>query len=330
MLVGVSVPSASGTLLLAAGSGAGGYPLPAGVREWPSLGWRRAGGVWRAAIDLPGDAPHGQVLPSFSPAKPAGAWRFALRYRAADGAPGYKSLVAVGGAIGPFGADSADSAVEADIDVFSPSIPLREAVLELHLDAPAPPDAYLATVSFGGSAPGSGAENKGRRHIEVPAKSQMTLDPAIANRVCSPTCVAMLIERFGGSAEPEAVAAAAHHASTGLYGVWPANIHAAGAWGLQGYLTHFSGWEAARALLDRGQPLVASIRFEEGQLPGAPIRRTSGHLVVLCGYDGDCALVNDPAAPDAASVPRRYPLGPFLQAWLGGSGVGYVLFPAVA
>lgn len=326
------MPFASGTLLLVAGSGPCHYPLPAGALERPSLGWQRAGGVWRATIDLPRDAPPGQVLPSFSPIRPAGAWRFALRYRNADGAWGYKSLVAIGGAIGPFGADSPDSAVKAEIDVFSPSIQLREAVLELYLDALVPPDTYLATVSFGGtaSASGLGAKNKGRRHIAVPAKSQMTLDPAIAKRVCSPTCVSMLIECFGGTAAPEAVAAAAHHKGTGLYGVWPSNIHAAGTWGLQGYLMHFSGWEAARALLDQGQPLVVSIRFEEGQLPGAPIRRTSGHLVVLCGYDDDYVLVNDPAAPDQASVARRYPLEPFLQAWLGGSGVGYVLFRAVA
>lgn len=327
--------SRSGALLLAGFAGPARYPLPAAAVPLPPLDWQQHNGVWRAAIALSGkpqhgETPHGQILPSFSPKRPVGAWRFALSYRSADVAQGYKSLAAIGGQAGPFDPDSDDAAVESAIDVFMLKSPLQAAVLYLHLDAPAPPDDYLATVSFSDGRPALAAANQGRHHIAVPAKSQMLLDKSIANHVCSPTCVAMLIEYFGGRAAPEAVAAAARHRDTGLYGVWPANIHAAGAWGLQGYLMHFAKWEAARALLDRGQPLIASIRFEEGQLPGAPIRRTAGHLVVLCGYDGDYALVNDPAAPDEASVPRRYPLEPFLRAWLGGSGVGYVLFGATA
>jgi len=37
-------------------------------------------------------------------------------------------------------------------------------------------------------------------------------------------------------------------------------------------------------------------------------------------------LVNDPAAPTAASVPRRYRADELGNVWLARGGVGYVLF----
>ena len=50
-----------------------------------------------------------------------------------------------------------------------------------------------------------------------------------------------------------------------------------------------------------GIPLVASVSFGAGQLDGAPISSSNGHLLVIVGFeaDGD-VVVNDPAAPATA------------------------------
>jgi hypothetical protein len=117
------------------------------------------------------------------------------------------------------------------------------------------------------------------------------------------------------------------HAGADLYGVWPAAIVAAGRRGLAGYLLRFPDWATAAWCLERGLPLIVSVRYRAGELSGAAIAETTGHLLVLTGHDGDDVLVNDPAAPAAGGVPRRYRLAELARVWLERTGVGYVLFP---
>jgi hypothetical protein len=72
--------------------------------------------------------------------------------------------------------------------------------------------------------------------------------------------------------------------------------------------------------------VIASVRYGAGELSGAAIAETAGHLVVLTGSAGGEVFVNDPAAPRAAEVARRYRLDELRRVWLARSGVGYVLF----
>jgi hypothetical protein len=163
--------------------------------------------------------------------------------------------------------------------------------------------------------------------LRVPAISQMTVGGREAMRICSPTSVAMVLGYWGHDVPALALAADVFHAATDRYGVWPAAIAAAARHDVAGYLLRFPDWAAAAWCLEQQMPIVASIRFAAGELRGAPLVETSGHLVVLTGYDGDAVLVNDPAAAAADTVPRRYLLSELERVWLQRTGMGYVLFP---
>ena len=72
---------------------------------------------------------------------------------------------------------------------------------------------------------------------------------------------------------------------------------------------------------------MASISFGSGELDGAPISASNGHLLVIVGFtdDGD-VVVNDPAAPHQGGVRRTYDRGQFEDAWIPTSGgVVYVI-----
>jgi hypothetical protein len=162
--------------------------------------------------------------------------------------------------------------------------------------------------------------------LTVPPRTQMTEPEAIRLRICSPTSVAMALEYFGCTLPTRAVAEEVFHAPTDRYGVWPAAIRTAAAHGIPGYLLRFPGWESAAWCLSRGLPIVASVRYARGELTNAAMCETTGHLIVLTGLEGDEVLVNDPAAPTAAEVRRRYTRRELTRAWLEKSGVGYVFF----
>jgi hypothetical protein len=160
--------------------------------------------------------------------------------------------------------------------------------------------------------------------LGVPPRTQMTEPENIRLRICSPTSVAMALEYLGCSVPTSVLAEAVFHAPTDRYGVWPAAIRAAGTHGLLGYLLRFPDWDAAAWCLARGLPIVASIRYAAGELANAAIPETAGHLIVITGLESDEVLVNDPAAPTTAEVPRRYRRSELTRAWLERTGIGYV------
>ena len=223
--------------------------------------------------------------------------------------------------------------LDADFDVFRACEPVGAARLRVRLgavDAPAVlSKPWMLALSASDTAPGPRdrpPSGPGAR-LDVPALSQMDAHPDIARRICSPTCVAMVLGFWRRPVMLETLAAEMFNAATDLYGVWPAAIAAAGRRGLAGYLLRFPDWGAAAWCLERGLPIVASVRYAAGELSRAAVPQTAGHLLTLAGWDGDEVLVNDPGAPGTASVPRRYRLEEVTRVWLERTGVGYVLFP---
>ena len=164
------------------------------------------------------------------------------------------------------------------------------------------------------------------RRLEVPFRSQFDGTGELGPRLCGPTCLAMVLAYYGIDRPTREVAEACYDARHDVYGNWPGGVQTAFEYGLPGYVKRFAGWSEAAAVLGRDRPVIASVRFGAGELPGAAVPETKGHLVVVTGFTGrDEVRVNDPAFVRAAGGVRTYPGEAFARAWFGGSGVGYVL-----
>jgi hypothetical protein len=188
---------------------------------------------------------------------------------------------------------------------------------------------WLMTLSAWSGDVSGAASSTAAVSLAVPVRTQMTEPEAVRLRICSPVSVGMALESLGSSVPTSLLADEVFHAPTDRYGVWPAAVRAAGMHGHAGYLLRFPDWDAVAWCLGRGLPIVASVRYAPNELTGAAILETTGHLIVITGLDGDHVLVNDPAAPAAIEVARRYRRDELTRAWLGRAGVGYVFMPRV-
>lgn len=225
----------------------------------------------------------------------------------------------------------ATETLSCDIDVYTARAPVSELRLRVRLAAPDPRTLAAAPRITTLSAcdlttPVAVTTAAAVARLPVPARSQLDAPPDIALRICSPVSVAMVLDYWGAPTAMLPLVAEMFHPATDRYGVWPAAIQAAGRRGVAGYLLRFPDWASAVWCLERRLPIVASINYSAGELTGAPMPETSGHLLVLTGCDGPDVLVNDPVAAPPSEVPRRYRLDELRRVWLERTGVGYVLF----
>lgn len=258
-------------------------------------------------------------------------FRFEISARAGGTLSPWVGGAAIGAARFEPVAERAD-ALAAEIDEFRASAPVEAIRLRLRVSAAEPRALFaapwLVTLSaWDGEAAATdgGAAGRGAR-LAVPAVSQMEADEAIRWRICSPASVAMVFAYYGARVDLAALAREIFHPGLDRFGVWPAAIVAAARRSLAGYLLRFPDWESAAWCLERGMPVIASVRYGAGELAGAAIGETTGHLLVLTGWEGGEVLVNDPAAATAGEVARRYPLDGLRRVWLARAGIGYVLF----
>ncbi|GGM03196.1 peptidase C39 family protein [Deinococcus aerophilus] len=162
----------------------------------------------------------------------------------------------------------------------------------------------------------------------VPGRSQM-IYPDGGEVWCSPTSVSMILAAYGVNVTvPQAAAGTYDRAYDGT-GNWPFNTAYAGALGLRAFVTRLPNLAAAERFTGAGLPLAVSLGWKKGELPGAAIPTSSGHLMVLIGFDkAGNPVLNDPAAPSNDTVRRTYPRAAFERLWLSHSGgLSYVIAP---
>lgn len=164
--------------------------------------------------------------------------------------------------------------------------------------------------------------------VNVPQRSQM-LYPGGGEVWCSPTSVSMILAHYGQSVTVPQAAAATHDRAYEGTGNWPFNTAYAASLGMRAYVTRLPSLAEAEKYTAAGLPLAVSLGWKKGELPGAPLPTSSGHLMVLVGFDaGGNPVLNDPAAPTDAGVRRTYPRAAFERQWLTHSGgLTYVIAP---
>jgi hypothetical protein len=162
---------------------------------------------------------------------------------------------------------------------------------------------------------------------------------------CSPTSTAMVLGTWGLGPSEEEYAWVdtgyadrfVDHAARSVYdhayggaGNWSFNTAYAALHGVEAFVTRLRSLAEVERFIAAGIPLVASVAFERDELPGAGYR-TSGHLLVIVGFDGaGDVIVNDPAShelPSNDEVRVVYPRAPFEKVWKRSGCLVYVLHP---
>jgi hypothetical protein len=163
------------------------------------------------------------------------------------------------------------------------------------------------------------------RTLDVPYRTQADTPKPLRSQTCSPTSVSMVLQYWGRNFPTVDNAIAMYDAEHDQFGTWNRATARAGELGLDAWITRFRTWDAVKAQIAQGRPIIASIQFQRGEFPAAVLSHTNGHLIVIRGFTptGD-VIVNDPANASKGNA-AIYPAADLAKAWFGHGGVGYVI-----
>lgn len=214
--------------------------------------------------------------------------------------------------------DGADAKTRIVVDVLRSDVPLSAIGVAgtVELDAIAvsvPPPADARAPLRSRTAP-----------LDVPALSQYSPAHPDERGWCSAAALAMLLRCHGVDVDVPTVARNVFDASYGGTGNWAFNVAYAGARGLRGVVAYLRGIDHVAAFVEAGLPVAISIGWNAGELPGAPLEHSDGHLLVVRGVEPSHVLVNDPAHDGVAT---RYPRAALDFAFRMHGGVAYLVAP---
>ena len=214
--------------------------------------------------------------------------------------------------------DGADAKTRIEVDVVRSEVPLTAlgVASTVELDAvavavPPPPDARAAP-------------RERTDVLAVPKLAQYLASHPEERGWCSAASLAMLLQFHGVDADVPTVARAVFDSAYTGTGNWAFNAAYAGARGLRGVVAYLRGIDHAAAFVAAGLPVVISFGWSAGELPGAPLEQSDGHLLVVRGVEPEHVLVNDPAHP---AVATRYPRAALDMLFRAHGGVAYLIAP---
>jgi hypothetical protein len=214
--------------------------------------------------------------------------------------------------------DGAGGSARIEVDVLRSEVALSAVGVAstVELDAvavavPPPPDARVAA--------------RERTHtLDVPQLSQYLSAYPEERGWCSAAALAMLLRYHDVAADVPAVARGVYDSAYRGTGNWAFNAAYAGARGLRGVVAYLRGIDHVAAFIEAGLPVAISIGWQAGQLPGAPLEHSDGHLLVVRGVEPGHVVVNDPAHP---AVATRYPRAALDLVFRTHGGVAYLVAP---
>jgi hypothetical protein len=309
-----------------------------GLRRLPfaeGLFRTKAASATLESADLQSPSPFDDLVGSFSADVPPGASvELQAKVRTAAGWSDWYALgtqTADGFASAP---PVEDATAKLDVDELKLKVPADAARWRLRLRAGRRPVTVrlVALALSDGDAPArppAYSTGPWTRDLPVPPRSQLEVPSELKHDLCSPTSLSMLLEFWGRKRPTAAVAEGVRDRTSLLFGNWPANMAYAAAAGLDARIARLDSIDDLQDLVAAGRPVGVSVTFRPGELPGAPIKRTAGHLMVVRGFtrDGD-VIVDDPAAKTRAGVRRVYGRAAFHKVWrVRKRGLAYVIGP---
>jgi len=156
-------------------------------------------------------------------------------------------------------------------------------------------------------------EDAWARDLPVPHFSQHDAPPALRESVCLPASVAMLLAYWKVDRPLAETALAIYDPDSGMFGNGARAAARAGELGLDSWMQRVRNWDQVKAMIGRGQPVIASIGMKDGE-----------HLIVIRGFtrDGD-VIVNDPLDHAKGGTTRKADdLG---RAWFDCGGIAIVI-----
>lgn len=164
-----------------------------------------------------------------------------------------------------------------------------------------------------------------RTALVVPPLSQYHHEHPAERGWCSPTSLAMLLAYWGKPHDIGEIVSAVYDERYGGTGNWTFNTAYAGRLGLRAVVLHLAGLDHAAGFIAAGIPLALSFSWNTGDLPGAPLDHSDGHLAVLRGFTPyGHPQVNDPAQSDVITTYDRKALE---RCWQAHGGAAFVTVP---
>lgn len=342
-------PSAVVAALLSSGASAASYTQQTGfgvpatsirlaqqqtsvLSTWQALPGRKGDTLESAPVKV---APFNELIPSWNVSQPASS-SVVVEVRVRRPTGGWTPYFNFGTwrAAGPRSSPVARTTSDGTVNTDTLTLPFRSTAFQYRLTLGT--GSQLNLLSFNTSDTALRLRDQGRVSpgaawgtvLNVPRLSQM-IYPNGGEIWCSPTSVSMLLGFWRRPVQVPDAARSTYDPVYDAFGNWPFNTAYAATQGLQAFVTRMGSLRDAEAYLQQGLPLAVSVRFRTGELPGSPIPSSSGHVMVLIGFDaqGDPVL-NDPAANSDNEVRRSYPRAVFERLWLTHSGgMAYVMAP---